>query len=147
MDKKVRKIRENSFGLLLKKISLRIEKELERRLAKSGLSVKTFGIVMLLLEEEGLTQKELGTRTEVPGYSTTRVLDSLEKQGLIQRRPHPTSRRANLIYLTEKGQELRGQLPMMIQGVNDDFLAACNQDERKMLQGALAKILEQNPLD
>ena len=84
MDKKVRKIREDSFGLLLKKVSLRIEKELARRLANVGLSIKTFGIIMLLLEEEGFTQKEMGTRTEVPGYATTRTLDALEKQGLIQ---------------------------------------------------------------
>jgi len=102
---------------------------------------------MLLLEEEGLTQKELGTRTEVPGYATTRALDSLEQQGLIQRRPHPTSRRANLIYLTEKGQELRNKLPLMIKEVNDDFLAVCDQGERKILQGALAKILEKTPLN
>ncbi len=141
MDKKVRKIREDSFGLLVKKLSLRIEKELGLRLANAGLNIKTFGIIMLLLEEEGLTQKELGDRTGVPGYATTRSLDSLEEQGLIERRPHPTSRRANLIYLTAKGHEQRGKLPRLINGVNEDFLGACNRDERKMLQGALAKIL------
>ncbi|MCK9997287.1 MAG: MarR family transcriptional regulator [Candidatus Krumholzibacteria bacterium] len=143
MDKKkVRKVREDSFGLLMKKVVLQIEKELNLRLADVGLNVKTFGIIMLLLEEEGLTQKELGTRTGVQDYATTRVLDSLEQQGLIERRPHPTSRRANLIFLTKKGQEQRGKLPKLIKGVNEDFLAVCNRDERKILQDALTKILD-----
>ncbi len=143
MDKKkVRKVREDSFGLLVKKVVLQIEKELTLRLADVGLNIKTFGIIMLLLEEEGLTQKELGTRTGVQGYTTTRALDSLEQQGLIERRPHPTSRRANLIYLTKNGQEQRGKLPKLIKGVNEDFLAVCSRDERKILQDALTKILD-----
>lgn len=129
-------------GTYSKKVSLRIERKLAQRLAITGLSVKTFGIIMMLLEEEGQTQIELGKRADVPGYATTRGLDKLEQQGLIERRAHPTSRRANLIYLTEKGQELREILPPIIQEINDDFLGVCDAEERKVLQGALVKILE-----
>lgn len=143
MNTQAREVREGSFGLLIKRLQLKIEKELGRRLVDLGLNVRTFGIVMLLLEGEGLTQRELGARVGVPGYSTTRALDELEELGVLERRPHPTSRRAHHIHLTAKGRRYRDDLPRLIEGLNEEFLAPCSKRERVQLQSSLKKILEQ----
>jgi len=36
---------------------------------------------------------------------------------------------------------------LLINGVNEEFLAVCNPEERKILKGALTKILDNHPLN
>ncbi len=63
--------------------------------------------LLILWQEDGLTQTELATRCSIEHYTTTRILNTLETQGLITRKPQPTSRRAYLIYLIDLGASLK----------------------------------------
>jgi DNA-binding MarR family transcriptional regulator len=56
---------------------------------------------------EPITARELATRMSCEPSNATFVLDRLEQQGLIQRRPHPTDRRAKEIVLTPDGRHRR----------------------------------------
>ena len=57
-------------------------------------------------ENEGLNQKEVAARADKDQPTTTRILDLLEKKGLIRREISPNDRRAFLLRMTEAGQEL-----------------------------------------
>ncbi len=59
-----------------------------------------------LIEEDGLSPKELGIRCAIDKSTTTSLLGKMEKQNLIQRTNHPTDKRAVCIWLTEKGRTL-----------------------------------------
>lgn len=142
MDLKVRHTREGSFGLILRKIFERIDHQMEQELQKIGLSTKLFGVIMILLEKEGLTQVEIGAIAESPGYVTTRKLDTLEKMELVERRPHPASRRAHQIFLTKKGSGYRKILPAIIKKVNQRALLPLDEKENKQLLFLLKKVLE-----
>lgn len=65
------------------------------RIARSiGLNVvdfQTYGV--LLRRGEPTTPGQLSQLTELPSSTTTRVLDRLEKKGMIERRPDPADRR------------------------------------------------------
>ena len=52
-----------------------------------------------------LTTGELATREHVAPPSITRVVDKLEQQGLVARRPHPTDGRVVVIEVTAEGRE------------------------------------------
>ena len=41
--------------------------------------------------------------------NVTKLVDAPEGKGLVERRPHPTDRRATLIGLTERGKEKAGE--------------------------------------
>lgn len=53
---------------------------------------------------EGLTMGELSQRLMVTGGNVTGITDQLEKEGLVQRAPHPTDRRAVSVRLTAAGR-------------------------------------------
>jgi DNA-binding MarR family transcriptional regulator len=52
------------------------------------------------------TMRELATALGTDPPNLTVLVDDLEAQGLLRRRPHPTDRRAKLVETTPKGAEL-----------------------------------------
>ena len=50
-----------------------------------------------------MTQAEMAESLEIQPISLVRLIDRLCDHGLVERRPHPHDRRANRLYLTDKG--------------------------------------------
>jgi DNA-binding MarR family transcriptional regulator len=46
---------------------------------------------------------ELGEELDVTPRNVTKLVDGLEAEGLVARKPHPTDRRATLVCLTDRG--------------------------------------------
>ena len=53
-----------------------------------------------------MSMGELAAVLGIDPPNATVLVDDLESQGLVQRRPHPTDRRAKLVEATRKGKEL-----------------------------------------
>lgn len=64
-------------------------------------------IMYHLWREEGLTQQELANHTFRDKPSITRLINNLEKMGLVIRVNDKHDRRSNLIYLTKDGRKLK----------------------------------------
>ena len=80
-----------------------------RRVAEELGSTAT-QVVALRELSEPITARELATRMCCEPSNATFVLDRLEQQSLIERRPHPTDRRAKQIVLTAAGRRYRANL-------------------------------------
>lgn len=122
-------------------ISARLGFLIKQELKRLELDLKQFGVLMALLEEEGLTQTEIGKKITLPGYATTRTIDALEKKQLIERRTDERSRCSYRIYLTDKGHATGPELFIIINKVNEDLLSVISATERKQLATILQKIL------
>lgn len=122
-------------------LSLSLDKEMNRKLKPLGLNLAQFAILMTLHEDSGLTQVELGKCISLPGYATTRNLDSLEKAGLVKRRPHETSRRSLRVYLTDDGELICRKLFPIVREVNGQLLSRLNKTEISQFESLLAKLL------
>ncbi|HEV7717692.1 MAG TPA: MarR family transcriptional regulator [Arsenicitalea sp.] len=59
---------------------------------------------------EGVRQNALAERCGIEGASLVRVIDELANTGFVTREPDPTDRRANALYLTDKGREIFQQM-------------------------------------
>ena len=114
---------------------------MDNELRSIGLNKRIFATLMMLSEQEGVNQTELGNAIGIPGYATTRTLDTLEEMGLVKRCPDPNSRRAHRIYLTNQGKAIVKKLPPLVQRVNSDFLAALEEEERLQLIETLKKVM------
>jgi MarR family transcriptional regulator, organic hydroperoxide resistance regulator len=64
-------------------------------------------VVALRELSEPITARELANRMSCEASNATFVLDRLEEQGLVERQPHPTDRRAKQIVLTPAGKRRR----------------------------------------
>jgi DNA-binding MarR family transcriptional regulator len=84
-----------------------------------------------------MTISELADRMSCEPSNATFVADKLEALELIERRPHPTDRRAKQLVLTADGAALREQLLALL--VQDSPLAGLTLAEQSTLRGLLER--------
>lgn len=82
-----------------------------------------------------MTMRELAERMSCEPSNATFVVDKLENQNLIERRAHPTDRRARQLVLTPKGDALRERLLDLL--AQDSPLAGLNSRQQRALQDLL----------
>lgn len=122
---------EKSIGFIIYRTALAMKAALQRTLKERGFDItpEQFGILHVLQEEEGLSQKEIGNILFKDKPNVSRMLDALERKRLIFRQP--TDRRRYAIFLTEEGKTLIAEiLPIGLQLIE------------KAIQGLLARELE-----
>jgi DNA-binding MarR family transcriptional regulator len=114
---------------------------MNNRLRPYGLSTATFNVLLELFRAGGpLSPCDIGEQLAVTRGTVTGLLDSLERQRLVRRTPHPKDRRMLLIELTDEGRTILDRLmPEHFQGMCD-LLACLSESERKAFAGVLAKI-------
>ena len=81
----------------------------------------------------------------------TYLLDDLEADGLIERRPDPTDRRARRVLATDKGLELLGTLDQRLRAAEARLLAPLDDEERETFRAQLrllaARANDLDPVD
>lgn len=132
--------REESAGWMFKTISNWIDEELSRQLKPLGISRVLFPIMMVLLEDEGQTQVEIGNKISMPGYATSRNIDQLEYRNLVKRQAHESSRRSHRVYLTPQGKELASELITVADSLSEKLLGPLKDDERETLKKMLKRV-------
>src|SRR5678815_182961 len=99
--------RHTEFGFLVARIARRMRQAVDSEMRLIGLTEATWRPLMYLRTlGDGVRQKELATALSIEGPSLVRVLDNLERRGLIERREDESDRRARGIHLTRAGREL-----------------------------------------
>lgn len=89
---------EQNFSLICRKFT----KFLNGELKNAGITPAELSYLNYLLEQNGMTQDELAKASCVDKAAVTRVIQTLEKKGVVERRADETDKRANRIYLTDK---------------------------------------------
>lgn len=120
----------------------RLLAELNRRLKTDfDLSISA-ATVLAIIEGAGepITPGVIAERAIIAAASTTSVLDTLERKGLVERRPHPTDRRKLLIDLTPSGRRAVDQILPGIHALEAKVMSALTERERRDLLDLVAKV-------
>ena len=72
---------------------------------RAGLTPKRLYLMGILYEYGPMVMSSLRDRLGVTATNVTALVDALESEGMVQRRHHPTDRRATIIELTPKAEE------------------------------------------
>lgn len=142
VEKDTRRVRETSFGYMIHRLARQSDARMAQGLQALGLTLPQFPIMMTVLERAPLTQAEIGKIYDRPAYVISRALDGLEELGLIERHPHPTSRRAHQITASPAGKDMAPRLYQLIQDTNAENLSPLSEDERATLLSLLPRLLE-----
>lgn len=95
------------FGFRVARIARRLRQAIDAELRLLGLTEATWRpLVYVRRLGDGVRQKELATALSIEGPSLVRLLDNLERRGLIERREDESDRRARGIHLTRAGHDL-----------------------------------------
>ncbi|TDE35506.1 MarR family transcriptional regulator [Actinomadura sp. 6K520] len=104
-----------------------------------NLGITATQVVALRELTEPITARELATRMVCEASNATFVVDRLEDHGLVERRPHPTDRRAKQIVLTPSGEEYRAKALEQLSAHSP--LAALDDGQQDSLRALLRTLL------
>jgi len=111
----------------------------ELALAPSGLRPRHLVALTVLREHGALTQAALGDALRLDPTNLVGLLNELEEQGLLTRRRDPADRRRHIVDLSGEGVAALARAECALAAVEEQVLAALDDDERATLQALLAR--------
>lgn len=129
-----------SIGFLLAKAYQRACALYKETFDNYDLTPQQFGLLRFLWEEDGITQVELSSRSQIDRTTIGGLIDRLEQSGLLKRLPHPEDRRAYRISLTADGKQLQAELAPLAEQLHRNIVAPLSPDEVDSLRTILQKL-------
>lgn len=105
-----------------------------------GITRAQWWVLAHLSRHDGMMQTQLADVLEVGKASLGVVVEGLETNGWISRRPDPTDKRAKRVYLTKPAQGLIKRMTVLEVEFNDRVFANLPLDERAALFSSLIKV-------
>ena len=98
-------------------------------------------VLRQLVEQDGLSQKELAEKLHVRPPSLSEVLDKLAAEAFIERRSHPDDARISTVHITNKGREIFTQVQALHLQAMEECLSDFSIEEKEQLSGLLRKLI------
>jgi len=125
---------------LLSQLGTYVADDFKRRLAPRGVHPRTNAVLVALAGNDGQSQRQLSASLGLHRNVMVSLIDTLEEQGLVQRKPHPDDRRAFAVTLTDKARDLLPALEEQSHAMEDAVTAALTPDERADLLDMLQRV-------
>ena len=137
---------DRNLGFVISDLQRLITTAMDKELKTLGLTRSQLRIILHLSREDGLTQVRIADDLQMGKVAVGGLLDRLQDKGLIQRRPHPTDRRATHIFLTPSAEALYKPIVESGRYVMDKMLIGISTDKQKALIDLLLTV-KQNTLN
>ncbi len=142
--------REAAWRALITANATVVEK-IERALLEAGLPpLGWYDVLLELSAAPGcrLRMHELARAVVLSRSGLTRLVDRLERAGLLRREPDPSDRRGSFAVLMDEGRDmLRRMWPIYAAGIAEHFGGHLSDDEAHALTEALSRVLAANRED
>lgn len=134
------------LGELLSRAARAIHLQSRELLAPLGLTPAAARALRTLGHAAGpMRMGDLAERMHVVPRTVTTLVDALEEDGLIERRPDPTDRRSTLVHLTPRGSDRLGQMRAARHEAAGELLSALSVAEQDQLRALLRKLDLEGP--
>ncbi|MDQ0318325.1 DNA-binding MarR family transcriptional regulator [Pararhizobium capsulatum DSM 1112] len=125
--------RMDSATYLASLLAKNFSRALQERGHKLGFAPGQFPVLLELWSEEGLTQKQLIDRLDIEQATMANTLSRMERDGLVVRRRHPTDRRAQQIFLTERAREMESEAKEAAIAADQSLFSGFRRFERELM--------------
>ena len=133
----------NSLGSMIFLASKSMERAAEYEFKqKLGLTSAQWKIILALNLFEGLNQKELADKIYVDTSTLVPIIDKMEKNGLIDRKPDPNDRRHNTLFLTKKSESTVDAIIEEILQLRKIMFKGLSKEEQESMRPLLKKIID-----
>ena len=129
-----------NFGFLLKELSRRYVQRFEVRAREISLNLAQCKVLVRLDKNEGVSQARLAELAEVDAMTMVRLLDRMEADGLLERRPDPADRRARCLYLTAKAKPILSEIWRLTEETRAELFAGVNKADRDLFMTVLERL-------
>jgi MarR family transcriptional regulator, transcriptional regulator for hemolysin len=128
------------IGYLISDVGRLMRTVFDRRVRRIGLTRAQWLVLTRLHRRPGASQSELAEMLEVEKATAGRMIDRLERNGWVERRPDATDRRINRLYLTAEAERVQASLWRISEQTVDDALASLEADERTQLTSYMTRV-------
>ena len=134
-----------SLGLLLRLTHQQFSQSVDEALNRAGFGDirPPHANVFTFVPAEGIQVSEITRLARVRKQTMAQAVAELERMGYVERRPDPNDRRAQLVFLTPKGRQIRPIAMATGKRVEEDWATLLGEEElrtlKQLLQLALAK--------
>jgi MarR family transcriptional regulator for hemolysin len=116
---------------------------LDEQLRPTGQSAARMEAMSAILNEPGLRpQVDIARRLRIEGPTLTRMLDALEKDGMVERLPDPADRRTKQLRLTGHGEETLEDIFARADCLRARLLDGFTEAELDTVNRFLARLME-----
>ncbi|MEU3193743.1 MarR family transcriptional regulator [Streptomyces sp. NPDC006992] len=133
-------------AFLLAQLGSHAAKLFAERIAELDLTPPQSGLLRLLAGSPGRSQRELADDLGMPPSRFVAFADELEQRGLIERRRNPADRRLYAVHLTDRGEQLLGELRKLGARHERQLTEGLSDAQRRQLTGLLQCVAEQQGL-
>jgi MarR family transcriptional regulator, organic hydroperoxide resistance regulator len=129
-------------------ITSHLNNRLLDRMRPHGVTVQRWRVLMVLMNGDGRTMTDLVRMTLIAQPAVSRVIDQMERNGLVERRVAERDNRIVEVFLTQHGRDTYWKIAPDAEKHGIDMLAGFDASERKQLFELLRRLLDnvsQNP--
>ncbi|WDN88600.1 hypothetical protein BuS5_01568 [Desulfosarcina sp. BuS5] len=108
---------------------------------ESGLTPAQMHAIEIMGHQESLRMKELAQKLGVTTGTLTVMIDRLEQNDLILRKPHENDRRSIVLVLTKKGQKYFKEHHKLHLELTSEITSSLNEDETKQFYTFIEKLV------
>ena len=131
----------NSIGFLINRTTKGYIKALDSQLReKVGVTIGQWKVIVMLADQNGLTQKEIADRLGLDGATLIPIIDKMEEEGLVVRKVDSRDRRNNRIYRTDRADALWDKMVQCASDVKEISLKGIPDENIKILRDTLENI-------
>jgi DNA-binding MarR family transcriptional regulator len=134
------------LGYLLARARTTLVRAVDLELNGHGITHAQGSILLMLANGKCRTAAELSRELYLDSASMTRMVDRLERRGLLERAARTGDRRVTDLLLTAEGRRLGGLLPGIYKGVIERSFAGLEVEELALLRSLLTKFVDSNKL-
>jgi DNA-binding MarR family transcriptional regulator len=138
------------LGFRLDEVARLYTRRFEERAQTLSLRLEHCKVLILLAENEGVSQARLSQISEIDPARLVVILDRLEAEGLAQRRRRPGDRRMRSLVITENAEPIIRLIWSVVSDTYIEALQGLSTDEigtmMKVLEGVHSNLLASKPL-
>jgi len=132
---------QNSVGFLINRAAKGYIKALDSQLReKVGVTIGQWKVLVMLVDQDGLTQKEIADRLGLEGATLIPIIDKMEEEGLVVRKVDSRDRRNNRIYRTDRVDALWDKMIQCASDIKEISLKGIPDENIKLLRDILENI-------
>ena len=131
---------ERSIGFQMRRITVLLGNEIDRRMEPLGLTDAQWKPLLRLLLDPPGTAAALARGCHLDAGGLTRLLDRLQAKGLCRRERSQEDRRVMTIALTPEGRAVAERIPAILAEAQAQLLHGFGADEEERLRGYLARL-------
>lgn len=132
---------EDILGYYLRRAQSANFQKYDKHLSERNVSPGQFGLLCKIDNNPGISQTALARADGIERSTLGEIIDRFEERKLVERRRHPTDRRAYALHLTRKGKKFLSQITPEVLDSEKELTQHLTQKEFRTLLALIKKLV------